>query len=138
LAELGGGAPPPLPPVPAQLIMPSELKKIVTTQNNLRLLRLNASGRVSRPRATNNIRDEDILGVRSPVCAEVEAMPVAICTVALPVAFAARTSLVGLKLQAELDGRELQAKVKVPLDPLIVARVIVKLAVWPLETVRLD
>ena len=68
----------------------------------------------------------------------VEERPVAICTVTLPVAFAETTSLAGLKVQAELDGSELQAKVKVPLDPLIVARLIVKLAVCPLETVWLD
>lgn len=84
------------------------------------------------------MRDEDVLGAGSQFWAEVEARPVAICTVALPVAFAVTISLVGLKLQAELGGSELQAKIKVPLDPLIVARVIVKLAVWPLETVRLD
>jgi hypothetical protein len=58
--------------------------------------------------------------------------------VALPGALAETASLAGLKVQAELDGSELQAKVKVPLDPLIVARLIVKLAVWPLETVWLD
>ena len=62
----------------------------------------------------------------------------AICTVALPVAFAETASLTGLKVQAELDGSELQAKVKVPPDPLIVARLMAKLAVWPLETVWLD
>jgi hypothetical protein len=112
-------------------------ERIVAKRNNLPRLRPNASGRIQNPR-TSKIRDDFILGVRSPFCAEVEARPVAICTLALPAAFDDTTMLDGLKLQAELDGIELQAKLKVPLDPLIVARVIVKLAVCPLETVRLD
>ena len=53
-------------------------------------------------------------------------------------AFTDTASLAGLKVQAELAGSELQAKVKVPLDPPIVARLTVKLAVCPLETVWLD
>src|ERR1700759_5707907 len=102
--------------------MPSDVKKIVVIKNNLPRLRLNANGKVNRPSARNNIRDEDVIGVRSPFCAEIDGRPVSICPMAVPGALAAITSLVGLKLQAELDGRELQAKVKAPLDPLIVAR----------------
>ena len=136
--ELEGGAPPPPPPAPAQLMMPNELRKMIAIKSRLGRLRMNASGMRKRPSATKDMRDEDGPGTRSAFCADVEARPVAICTVALPVAFAETTSLPGLKVQAELDGSEPQAKLKVPLDPLIVARLNVKLAVWPLETVWLD
>lgn len=91
-----------------------------------------------RPTAMKGRRGEDDGWARSAFCSEVEERPVAICTVTLPVAPADTTSLAGLKAQAELDGSELQAKLKVPLDPLIVVRFTLKLAVWPLETVWLD
>ena len=84
------------------------------------------------------MRDEDTPGARSAFCAEVEEIPVAIFTATLPVAFGATLSLAGLKLHAEFAGSEPQAKVNVPLDPFIVARLNVKVAVWPLETVKLD
>jgi len=70
--------------------------------------------------------------------AEVEERPVAICAVTVPVVFAETASLVGLNVHAELAGSELHANVKVPFDPLIVARSMVKMAVWPLETVKPD
>lgn len=134
--ELGGAAPPP-PPAPAQLNMPNELMKMAI-KSRLRSLRLNASGRMAKLRTMTNMRDEGAWVARSGFFADVEEMPVVICTVALPVAFAETASMDGLKVQAELDGSEPQAKLKVPLDPLIVARLNVKLAVWPLETVWLD
>jgi hypothetical protein len=138
LLELGGGELPPPPPAPAQLVTTKELKKTIVMKNSLERLWLNASGSMKRPRAANSMRDVDALGAWSRFCAEVEARPVAICTVALPVAFAVTTSVTGLKLQTELDGSALQAKVKVPLDALIVARLIVNVAVWPLAIVRLE
>ena len=107
---------------------------MIAIKSTLRRLRANAMGTTKRPSATKSIRDENGLAF----CEEVEERPVAIFTVAFPVAFAETTSLVGLKVQAELAGSELQAKMKVPLDPLIVARLIVKLAVCPLATVWLD
>jgi hypothetical protein len=73
-----------------------------------------------------------------PFRADVDVTPVAICTVALPVAPAVTTSLTGLNVQAEFTGSPLQANVKVPLDPLIVASLIAKLAVCPLDIVWLD
>ena len=71
-------------------------------------------------------------------CADVEGFPVAILSIALPVAFADTVSLGGLKIQDAFAGSEPQVKVNVPADPLIVARLTVKLAVWPLEIVWLD
>lgn len=133
--ELEGGAPPPPPPAPAQLVIANEHKKMIVIKSRLRRLRVNASGSRKRPGAMKSMRDEEDLGARSAFCAEAGERPVAICAVTLPVALAETTSLAGLKVQAELDGSELQAKVKVPLDPLNVARLNVKLAVWPLETV---
>lgn len=70
--------------------------------------------------------------------ADEDATPVAICTVTLPEEFAVTASLAGLNVQDELDGSELHAKLKVPLDPLIGARAITKLAVCPLAIVWLD
>jgi hypothetical protein len=118
--------------------MPNELRKMIAIKSRLRRLRVNASGIRKRSTATKSMRDEDGPGTRSVFRAEVEERPVAICAVTLPVALAETTSLAGLKVQAELDGSEPHAKVKAPLDPFIVARLIVKLAVWPLETVWLD
>ena len=138
MLELGVGEPPPPPPAPAPLVTAKALKKMIAIKSLLGRLRLNASGSMKSPSAANRMRDDDTLGARSRFCAEVEARPVAICIVALPEAFAVTTSVAGLKLQTELDGSELQAKVKVPLDPLIVARLIVNVAVWPLAIVRLE
>ena len=72
------------------------------------------------------------------LCADEDATPVAIRTVTLPEEFAVTASLAGLNVQDELDGSELHAKLKVPLDPLIGASAITKLAVCPLATVWLD
>jgi hypothetical protein len=71
-------------------------------------------------------------------CAAVDDKPVAICTVTVPVALEDTVSLVGLNLHAELDGSEPQLKVKVAVVPLVVARLMAKVAVCPLEIVWLD
>lgn len=104
----------------------------------LNRLRPLANGKTKTQRAVRRIRRTCTARFGLTFCAETDATPVAICTVRLPEEFAATDSVFGLNVHAELAGSELQAKVKVPLEPLIGAKVIAKLAICPLAMVWLD
>lgn len=128
LVGFEGGAPPAPPPAPAQLVRPKELRMRSKSKNVPRCRRRIATGIRMRPRPTKKLPDANGFGEWPVFCADVDEMPVAIFTVTLPVALAFTVSFGGLKVQEEFAGSEPQLKLKVPLEPPIVARLRAKLA----------
>ena len=127
-AEFEGGAPPPPPPAPAQLVTPKELSMSSASNSVPRRRQRIATGTMKRPRPKKMPPDANGPAAWPTFRAEVDARPVAIFTVTLPVAFADTVSFGGLKMHEEFVGSEPQVKVKVPLEPPIVARLSAKLA----------
>ena len=114
------GTPPPPPPAPAQLVIAKVLATRSATSISTLRRRLYASGAAKRAHIAGRIRASFCV-----LNAEAAEMPVAIFTATVPVVFAPTVSLGGLKLQAELAGSAVQAKVNVPLEPLIGVKVTV-------------
>ena len=116
------------PPAPAQLARPKELTMRSESKKVPRCRRRIATGTRIRPKPTKKLRSANGLGEWPVFCVDVDEMPVAIFTVTLPVALPFTVSFGGLKVQEEFAGSEPQLKVKVPLEPPIVARLRAKLA----------